>query len=65
MVKRAKEMGIKIVINTDAHDKEALTDMKYGVWVARRGWLTAQSIINTLPLEKLLDFLNKTSFRGG
>ena len=57
MVKRAKDMGIKIAINTDAHDKEALTDMKYGVWVARRGWLTAQSVINTFPLGELLDFL--------
>ncbi|HHV17384.1 MAG TPA: DNA polymerase/3'-5' exonuclease PolX [Thermoanaerobacterales bacterium] len=65
MVKRAKDMGIKVAINTDAHHAETLTDMKYGVWVARRGWLTAKSIINTLPLEKLLDFLNKTSFRGG
>ena len=42
MVKRAKDMGIKVAINTDAHHAETLTDMKYGVWVARRGWLTAK-----------------------
>lgn len=65
MVRRANDLGIKIAINTDAHDKEALTDMKYGVWVARRGWLTAQSVINTYPLKQLLDFLNETSFSGG
>jgi len=51
------EMGIKIAINTDAHNKEALADMEYGVWVARRGWLTSESIINTFSLEKLMDFL--------
>lgn len=56
-VKRAMEMGIKIAINTDAHSPEAFTDMIYGVWVARRGWLTADNIINTFPLEKLLKFL--------
>lgn len=56
-VKRAMEMGIKIAINTDAHNKEALADMEYGVWVARRGWLTSESIINTFSLEKLMDFL--------
>lgn len=56
-VKRAMEMGIKIAINTDAHSTEALSDMIYGVWVARRGWLTADNIINTFPLEKLLKFL--------
>ena len=48
-VKRAMEMGIKIAINTDAHSPEAFTDMIYGVWVARRGWLTADNIINTFP----------------
>ncbi|AEE90867.1 DNA polymerase/3'-5' exonuclease PolX [Includes: DNA polymerase type-X; 3'-5' exodeoxyribonuclease] [Tepidanaerobacter acetatoxydans Re1] len=57
MAKRAKEMGIKIAINTDAHDKETLTDMKYGLWVARRGWLEPENVINTFSIEKLLDFL--------
>jgi len=56
-VQRAMEMGIKIAINTDAHNKEALTDIMYGVWVARRGWLTAAGIINTFSLEKLMEFL--------
>lgn len=57
-VKRAKELGIKIAINTDAHDKDNLTDMKYGIWVARRGWLEQDNIINTLPLDKLLTLLH-------
>lgn len=57
MAKKAKEMGIKMVINTDAHDKEALEDIKYGVWTARRGWLEPRDIINALPLGELLNFL--------
>ena len=56
-VKRAPEMGIKIAIDTDAHSTEALSDMRYGVWVARRGWLAAENIINTFSLDKLLKFL--------
>ena len=56
-VKRAAEMGIKIAIDTDAHSTEALSDMRYGVWVARRGWLAAENIINTFSLDKLLKFL--------
>jgi len=55
--KRAVEMGIKIAINTDAHSSEALRDIMYGIWVARRGWLTADNVINTFSLEKLLKFL--------
>jgi len=56
-VRRAAEKGIKIAINTDAHSSDALADMMFGIWVARRGWLAADNIINTFPLEKLLEFL--------
>lgn len=56
MAQKAKEMGIKMVIDTDAHDKEALEDIKYGVWTARRGWLEEKDIANTMPLDELLKF---------
>jgi DNA polymerase (family 10) len=59
MVKQAKEQGISIAINTDSHDKETLEEIKYGVWVARRGWLEKSDIINTLPLTKLIELLNR------
>ncbi|MFH1826012.1 MAG: DNA polymerase/3'-5' exonuclease PolX [bacterium] len=45
--KRAKELGVKIVISTDAHSVEQLELMKYGVITARRGWLEAKDILNT------------------
>lgn len=59
LVKQARDKGVKIAINTDSHDKETLTDIRYGVWVARRGWLEKSNIINTFPLIKLMDVLNQ------
>jgi DNA polymerase (family 10) len=59
MVKKAKDMGVKISIATDAHEKEGFKDINYGVWVARRGWLEKDDIINTMPLNDLLNELKK------
>lgn len=47
LVKRGKEQGVKFVINTDSHSKDQMDLIKYGVSVARRGWLTKDDIINT------------------
>jgi len=57
--KRAKEMGIPISINTDAHSEADLEMLNFGVATARRAWLTAEDVINTWPTEKLLDWLKK------
>lgn len=54
---RAKKLGVKIVIATDAHNTEQLALMKYGVITARRGWLEKKDVLNTLSLEKLLRWL--------
>ncbi len=51
---RARELGIKLVINTDAHSTEHLAFMRFGVGVARRGWCQAQDIINTRPLKEVI-----------
>jgi DNA polymerase (family 10) len=50
----AKERGVKIVISTDAHTTRGLLAMRYGVQMARRGWLEKKDVINTMPVEKLL-----------
>ena len=55
--KRAIETGVKLVINTDAHQKEQLRYIEFGVYQARRGWAEEKDIINTQPLEKLLRLL--------
>jgi DNA polymerase (family 10) len=49
----AKERGVKLVINTDAHATDHLDNMQLGIYVARRAWLTREDVINTLPFSKL------------
>ena len=52
-VKRAKEAGVKITINTDAHHIDQLWMMELGVGTARRGWLAKGDVLNCLPPERL------------
>ncbi|MGB9858640.1 MAG: DNA polymerase/3'-5' exonuclease PolX [Moorellaceae bacterium] len=65
--RRAKEYGIPLAVNTDAHDAGRLDDMWYGITVARRGWLEPEDVVNTWDLEKLLRRLkrNRGKSRGG
>jgi len=53
----ARDLGAKLAINTDAHSALQLELMKFGVFTARRGWIEAKDVINTLPLEGLLKVL--------
>lgn len=55
--RRAKEMGIPLSINTDAHSEADFDLLFYGVAIARRAWLTAEDVINCWPTEKLLSWL--------
>lgn len=55
-IRRVKTQGIKMIINTDSHQKEQLDLMEYGVGQARRGWAEKADIINTSSLEKLLEY---------
>ncbi len=55
-IRRAKEAGVKMVINTDSHQKDQLRFIEFGIAQARRGWAEKEDIINTQPLEKLLKF---------
>ena len=57
--RRAKELGVKMAISTDAHMLEHLRVMYLGVTVARRGWLEKKDVVNTLSLEKLLTLLKQ------
>jgi len=59
-IRKAVGLGVKLVINTDAHNKNQLNLMEYGVAQARRGWCEKKDILNTWPLEKMLAwFKNK------
>ncbi len=55
--RRAKEMGIPLSINTDAHSEADFDMLFYGVATARRAWLTKEDVINCWPAEKLLKWL--------
>lgn len=56
---RARELRIKLAIETDAHSVAHLGFMRFGVGVARRAWCEPQHVLNTLDLEGLLRLLNK------
>ncbi len=56
---QAREHGCRFVISTDAHRSADLDLMRYGVEQARRGWLQAEDVINTLPYEDLVGALKK------
>jgi len=51
----AKERGVKIVINTDAHHTSHMEKIRYGVLQARRAWLTKDDVLNTLPVQKFAE----------
>jgi len=58
-LRMARERGVKIVINTDAHHTSHFEKLKYGILQARRAWLTKADVLNTLPAEKLVAALKR------
>jgi DNA polymerase (family 10) len=56
----AREEGVLVSINSDAHSRLDFADLLYGVSQARRGWLEAKDVLNTRPLPELLQLLGKT-----
>jgi len=61
--RRARELGIAIAIDTDAHTVDQLDYMRFGVSVARRGWLTPRDVLNTLPEKQLISWLEQKRSR--
>ncbi len=55
-VRRAIELGVRLVINTDAHHPDGFDNLLFGVATARRGWAGPEHVANTLPLEVLLAY---------
>ncbi len=56
LLHKARDKGIKIPLNPDAHTLAGLDDMRYGIGVARKGWLRAKDVLNTMETEALLAF---------
>ncbi len=61
LLRIAKSKGVKFVIATDAHHPKHLLNMRYGVMMARRGWLEKDDVMNTLALA---EFRNAVATRG-
>ncbi len=58
-IKAARDAGVKFAIDSDAHSLRDLDYLQYGIATAQRGWLTADDVITTWPLDRLAAFLRK------
>ena len=58
-VRRARELGVKVAVNTDAHSVKGLHAMRFGVGQARRGWLERGDVLNTMSALELADWLQR------
>jgi len=56
---RARDKGIKIPIDPDAHTIAGLDKMRFGIGIARKGWLRASDVLNTMTTSELLDFFRE------
>lgn len=57
--RRAKDLGVLISVNTDAHSDDGFDVLPYGVAIARRAWLEPKDVINTWTPKKLTDWLKR------
>lgn len=58
-IRKAKEAGVKMAIDTDSHAKDQMRYMELGVFQARRGWAEPKDIINSWPVERLTGYFKK------
>jgi DNA polymerase (family 10) len=57
--KLAKDMGVKLVISTDAHSVNDYDLIRFGVWQARRGWLEKEDVLNTRTVDELKKLMKR------
>jgi DNA polymerase (family 10) len=57
--KMAKDKGAKFTIDSDGHHSSQIEFLKFGISVARRGWVEAKDVLNTMKLKELLKYLGK------
>ena len=58
LVREAVKARVKLTLGTDSHHKDGLTNMTFGISVARRGWVTKDDIINTRGLKEFEKMLH-------
>jgi DNA polymerase (family 10) len=57
---KARELGVKLIVSTDAHKPADLDLMRYGVEQAQRAWLTPEHVLNTQPLDAFLERVDRS-----
>jgi len=57
--RQAKEQGVMVAINPDAHSSEDLTHVSYGVGIARKGWLEASDVLNTRETDAVAQIFSR------
>jgi DNA polymerase (family 10) len=62
-VRKAVKAGVKLIIDTDAHDPKHLGYLDLGVAIARRGWAKKNDVLNTRPLKELVGWLKTPKAR--
>jgi len=60
----AKDEGVLVAVNSDAHDTGEFANLRYGIGQARRGWLARADILNTRSLPELLPLLKRDGIRA-
>jgi DNA polymerase (family 10) len=58
-LRMARKLGVRICINTDAHEATQFSHMRWGISTARRGWLSAAEVLNAQPLQTMLSWLKR------
>jgi DNA polymerase (family 10) len=56
LCRKAREMNVHVVINSDAHNRDDLDSLPFGVATAQRGWIEKDRVLNSRPVEELLAF---------
>ncbi len=56
LCRKAREKGVRLIINTDSHNYDDLTNLPFGVATAQRGWIEKDQVLNTYPVDELLAF---------
>jgi DNA polymerase (family X) len=56
LCRKAREMGVHVIINTDSHNYDDMENLQYGVATAQRGWIEKERVLNARPVEELLSF---------
>ena len=63
-LRMARKLGVRIAINTDAHEARQFSHIRWGIATARRGWVSAAEVLNAQPLPVLRSWLKRARLQG-